>query len=80
MNYKQINSLSMGDCLEFLEDYDFKTDFKTFVIPEGTRMVLVGCSLNGFTFKYESNLDAPCSFGKKRLVKMKLKKIGSVHL
>ena len=80
MNYQQINALSNGDCLQFLEDYEFVTDFKTFTIPKGTRMVMVGCSLNGYTFSYESDIDAPYSFGKKRLHKMKLKKIGAVHL
>ena len=81
MNYKQINSLSNGDCLELLEDYEYKTDFNDFIIKKGTRMVLIGCSLSGFTFKYEqADIDAPYTFGKKRLVKMKLKKIGEVFL
>ena len=81
MNYKQINSLSNGDCLELQEDYEYKTDFKNFMLKKGTRMVLVGCSLSGYTFKFEQqDIDAPYTFGKKRLHRMKLKIIGEVHL
>ena len=80
MNYQQIKALSNGDCLQFLEDYEYVTEFKTFIIPKGTWMVMVGCSLRGYTFRYEGDIEAPCSFGKKRLRKMKLKKIGAVHL
>ena len=81
MNYKQINSLENGDCLQLTEDYEYKTDIKNFIIKKGTRMVLVGCSLSGFTFTFEQrNIDAPYTFGKKRLHKMKVKIIGKVHL
>lgn len=81
MNYKQINALSNGDCLVLLEDYEYKTDFKNFVLKKGIRMVLVGRSLSGFTFKFEQNdIDTPYTFGKKRLHRMKTKKIGVVHL
>jgi hypothetical protein len=80
MRYDQINQIEIGDCLEIREDYEYKTDFSSFTISKGSRLVIVSNSLSGFTLKFLGSVKIPFLFSKKRLYKMKMRKIGTVHL
>lgn len=80
MRYDQINQIEIGDCFEIREDYEFKTDFSSFTLYKGTRLVVISNSLSGFKLSFESSVKIPFRFGRKRLHKMKMRKIGRVHL
>ncbi len=80
MRYDQINQISNGDCFELREDYECKTDYSSFTLYRGTRLVVISSTLSGFIFKFEGSTKVPFTFSKRQLHKMKMRKKGTVHL
>ena len=94
MNYKQIADLyrtdewfrplssKRGIWFEVLEDYVYDTEVDTQTIPKGTKMQFVTCYLNGWRFRFDKCLPGilgnEISFGRSRLLKLKLKEIAVI--
>ncbi|MHA1286012.1 MAG: hypothetical protein ACTSPB_01290 [Candidatus Thorarchaeota archaeon] len=84
MNHQQINNLKVGATYELQEEYTYKIDFlgdKSPVIPKGTQMKYLHSVLNGYVFGFDKVFESPlgleCTFGRSRLLKMKLKEVES---
>jgi len=81
MNHKQISDLKVGDILELKEDYAYTTDFGRQTIRKGTKLKMLYPFLGGWRFEFDriQGGDFPyhISFGRSRLIKLKVKKFRS---
>lgn len=81
MNHKQINDLKVGDRLQIKEDYTYRIGDigKAYVITKGSIMQFINPFLGGWRFEFEvmrsTILPLRMSFGRSRLLKLKVKKL-----
>ena len=78
MNHKQISELEEGDCIELLEDYEFKTDFGSQMIHKGTKLTYVYPVLGAWRFKFDyiqkgKFFGESILLGRSRLLKMRVR-------
>ncbi len=80
MNHKQINDLKVGDRLQLKEDYVYRMELgKVYVITKGSIMQFLHPVLGAWRFEFEvmksTILPLRMSFGRSRLLKMRVKKL-----
>ena len=81
MNHKQINDLKVGDRLQLIEDYIYRMGDvgKAYVITKGSIMQFINPSLGLWRFEFEvmriTILPLRMSFGRSRLLKLKVRKL-----
>lgn len=80
MNHKQISDLKVGDILELTEDYMYSMEWgKAHVIIKGSRMKFINPVLGAWRFEFlvmkSTILPLRMSFGRSRLLKLKVKKL-----
>ena len=93
MNYKQIADLyrtdewfrplssKRGMWFEVLEDYVYDAEIEVQTIPKGTKVQFISRHLGGWRFRFDRALPGflgwEASFGRSRLLKLKLKELRS---
>lgn len=82
MNHKQISDLNVEDILELKEDYVYTTDFGRQIIKKGTKLKVLYPFLGGWRFEFDKiqrgHFPYHISFGRSRLLKLKVRKLGEI--
>ena len=80
MNHKQISDLKVEDILELKEDYVYTSDFGRQIIRKGTKLKMLNPFLGGWRFEFDKLqrgfFDYHISFGRSRLLKLKVRILG----
>jgi len=80
MNHKQINDLKVGDRLILIEDYVYRMEFGTVqTIKKGSILRFVNPVLGAWRFEFEVTQNGifpiGITFGRSRLLKLKIRKL-----